>query len=161
MSCAACSASCIFWVNLSIRILENNQPDAVVIPSEARTLTVEALSTLAKLLDQRAFGRSFAALTMSAESERVRKRANQYGNPWVAYNSLSEESFDTNASPTLTVGRGRRIEVSESQHARGFASGSVSPLHHRERHLRHRNLDASDGARLRDEHADEQSALSW
>ena len=45
--------------------------------------------------------------------------------------------------------------------ARAFASGTVSPVHHRFAHFRQRHLDADDGAKLGHERAHEQSDSAW
>src|SRR6266571_5359114 len=105
MSWAACSASCIFWVNFSIRMLQHSNRISV-------------------------------------------------GN----HSANAEEAFDTKASTPLSVARERGIKVNESQGARRFAARPVPPLHHWQRNLRYRHVDADNGTRLGHEHTHQQSA---
>ena len=55
----------------------------------------------------------------------------------------------------MSLGDERRSEIDDTQRVTRFAARSISPLHHRLRDFRYRNVDASDGARLGNDFADE------
>ena len=59
------------------------------------------------------------------------------------------------AFPIMSVGHERGSETDDTQRVARFAARSVSPLHHRLRDFRHGNVDASDGARLGHDFADD------
>ena len=62
---------------------------------------------------------------------------------------IKGQAFDTNASTTMSVCDERGSESIDSPRIACFATGSVSPLHHRQLDLRYGNVDAvSDGLSL-------------
>src|SRR6266404_4269181 len=55
----------------------------------------------------------------------------------------------------MSLAHERRSETDDTQRVARFAAGSVSPLHYRLRDFRYRNVDASDGAKLGHDFADD------
>src|SRR2546423_12045921 len=61
----------------------------------------------------------------------------------------------------MSVGDERRSETDDTQRVARFAAGSVSPLHHRLRDFRYRNVDASDDSGLGNGYAHDVSVDAW
>ena len=72
---------------------------------------------------------------------------------WISCSFLQTEAFDTNASTTVSDCDERAGKMGWIEVAGAFAPGAVSPVHHRFAHFRQRHMDANDGPKLGDEHA--------
>src|ERR1700722_21009959 len=76
------------------------------------------------------------------------------------YGGIISNRLQASCPPRMSLGHERGSETEHSQCLEHFAQLSIPPLRHRQSDFRYRLLDASNGARMGDGRAYEQSDLA-